>query len=205
MKKVFALVAAALLCAGSATAANPTFGLKAGFDLTNFWGKDLPHGMKPGYQAGAFLEYRFANSPIAIAPEIVFAAQGGKFSVDEDIDLGIATKADLTFNTNYINIPVMLKYYVTPSFSIDFGPQLGFNVYSKATATAGDGSASASVTEDMGEYTNSVDFALGLGGTYNITDNAFLQARYTMGLTHAFNDGVDAQNGNIQIAFGYRF
>ena len=101
----------------------------------------------------------------------------------------------------------MLKYYVTPSFSIDFGPQLGFNVYSKATLSARDASysASASVTVDMGELTNSVDFALGLGGTYNITPNAFLQARYTMGMTHVFNDNTDAQNGNIQIAFDYRF
>ena len=201
MKKIFALIAAALVCAGSATAANPTFGIKAGFDMTNFWGKDLPHGMKPGYQAGAFLEYRFANSPIAIAPEIVFAAQGGKFNVGEETGLDFAKNADVTYNTNYINIPVMLKFYATPSFSIDFGPQLGINVYSKATATAGD----ASVTADFSDGTNSVDFALGLGGTYNITSNAFLQARYTMGMTHVFKQGIDANNGNIQIAFGYRF
>ncbi len=201
MKKIFALIAAALVCAGSATAANPTFGIKAGFDMTNFWGEDMPHGMKPSYQAGVFLEYRFANAPIAIAPEIVFAAQGGKFNVGEETGLSFAKNADVTFNTNYINIPVMLKYYVTPSFSIDFGPQLGINVYSKATATAGN----ASATVDMGDVTNSVDFALGLGGTYNITRNAFLQARYTMGMTHVLKNDVDAQNGNIQIAFGYRF
>lgn len=201
MKKIFALIAAALVCAGSATAANPTFGIKAGFDMTNFWGEDMPHGMKPSYQAGVFLEYRFASTPIAIAPEIVFAAQGGKFNVGEETGLSFAKNADVTFNTNYINIPVMLKYYVTPSFSIDFGPQLGINVYSKATATAGN----ASATVDMGDITNSVDFALGLGGTYNITRNAFLQARYTMGMTHVLKNDVDAQNGNIQIAFGYRF
>ena len=201
MKKIFALIAAALVCAGSATAANPTFGIKAGFDMTNFWGEDMPHGMKPGYQAGVFLEYRFANAPIAIAPEIVFAAQGGKFNVGEETGLDFAKNADVTYNTNYINIPVMLKFYATPSFSIDFGPQLGINVYSKATATAGD----ASVTADFSDGTNSVDFALGLGGTYNITSNAFLQARYTMGRTHVFKQGIDANNGNIQIAFGYRF
>ncbi len=201
MKKIFALIAAALVCAGSATAANPTFGIKAGFDMTNFWGEDMPHGMKPSYQAGVFLEYRFANAPIAIAPEIVFAAQGGKFNVGEETGLSFAKNADVTFNTNYINIPVMLKYYVTPSFSIDFGPQLGINVYSKATATAGN----ASATVDMGDITNSVDFGLGLGGTYNITSNAFLQARYTMGMTHVLKNDIDAQNGNIQIAFGYRF
>lgn len=201
MKKIFALIAAALVCAGSATAANPTFGIKAGFDMTNFWGEDMPHGMKPGYQAGVFLEYRFANAPIAIAPEIVFAAQGGKFNVGEETGLDFAKNADVTYNTNYINIPVMLKFYATPSFSIDFGPQLGINVYSKATATAGD----ASVTADFSDGTNPVDFALGLGGTYNITSNAFLQARYTMGMTHVFKQGIDANNGNIQIAFGYRF
>ena len=90
MKKIFALIAAALVCAGSATAANPTFGIKAGFDMTNFWGEDMPHGMKPSYQAGVFLEYRFANAPIAIAPEIVFAARGGKFNVGEETGLSSA-------------------------------------------------------------------------------------------------------------------
>ena len=56
----------------------------------------------------------------------------------------------------------------------------------------------------MSDRTKTVDFALGLGGTYNLTSNAFLQARYTMGMTDVFKD-VNAKNGNIQIAFGYRF
>ena len=92
----------------------------------------------------------------------------------------------------------MFKYYVSPDFSIDFGPQLGINVYSKVSVEGVDKAA------DMSDRTKTVDFALGLGGTYNLTSNAFLQARYTMGMTDVFKD-VNAKNGNIQIAFGYRF
>jgi len=50
----------------------------------------------------------------------------------------------------------------------------------------------------------SVDVGLGLGATYNITNNVFVQGRYTMGLTKVFEAG-DVYNGNIQLAIGYRF
>ena len=97
----------------------------------------------------------------------------------------------------------MLKFYATPKLSIDFGPQLGINVYSKATAKAKAEGASASYTEDA-EGVNSVDFGVGLGATYNITNEVFVQGRYTMGLTKVFDED-DIYNGNIQLALGYRF
>jgi opacity protein-like surface antigen len=59
---------------------------------------------------------------------------------------------------------------------------------------------------DLKDNTKTVDFGLGLGATYNLTDNAFVQARYTMGLTNVF-DVPDSheKNGNVQIAFGMKF
>ena len=197
MKKVFVLIAAAIVCMSAS--AQFQIGGKVGFDLTNFWGENVDHGMKPSYQAGLVMEYKF-NPHFAIAPEVVFASQGGKVnSVEVDLfDLTITGKKKLTYNTNYINVPLMLKYYVAPSFSIDFGPQVGFNVYSKATV---DGE-----TFDLKESTKTVDFGLGLGGTYNLTDNAFVQARYTMGMTKVFDGEHNKdKNGNIQIAFGMKF
>ena len=61
---------------------------------------------------------------------------------------------------------------------------------------------------DFKDNTKGVDFGLGLGGTYNLTDNAFVQARYTMGLTNVFDKIPtldEAKNGNIQVAFGMKF
>ena len=88
MKKVFLLVAAAIVC----MSANAQFqiGGKVGFDMTNYWGADVEHGMKPGYQFGAIMQYKF-NDRFAIAPEVVFASQGGKskalaIEVDDDFE-----------------------------------------------------------------------------------------------------------------------
>ena len=189
MKKVFVLIAAAIV--SMSAMAQVQFGAKVGVDATNFWGKDTPHGMQLNYQAGLVMEYKFSPK-FAIAPEAVFAAQGGKY------DAELLGDDKMTFTTNYINVPVMLKYYVAPAFSIDFGPQVGFNVYSKTKY--GD-----EKPVDIKDATKSVDFGLGLGGTYNLTEKAFVQARYTMGLTNVFDGDGDCKNGNIQVAFGMKF
>ena len=197
MKKVFVLIAAAIVCMSAS--AQFQIGGKVGFDMTNFWGEDVEHGMKPSYQAGLVMEYKFSPK-FAIAPEVVFASQGGKFKAIEMNLFGLDVSKNVTFNTNYINVPVMLKYYVSPAFSIDFGPQVGFNVYSKVSVEGYD------KAYDLKDNTKGVDFGLGLGGTYNLTENAFVQARYTMGMTKVFDGDYNKEkNGNIQIAFGMKF
>ncbi len=206
MKKVFILIAAAIV--SMSAMAQVQFGGKVGFDMTNFWGPDVDHGMKPGYQFGLMMEYKF-NPHFAIAPEVVFASQGGKskalaFKVDDDFDFDGVTIADVKYTANYINVPLMLKFYATPEFSIDFGPQVGFNVFNKAKVKG------AKKSVDVKDMTQTVDFGLGLGATYNLTENAFVQARYTMGLTKVFKDEEvlgenKAKNGNIQVAFGMKF
>ncbi|MBQ3364950.1 MAG: PorT family protein [Muribaculaceae bacterium] len=207
MKKVFVLIAAAIVCMSAS--AQFQFGAKVGFDMTHFWGEDAPTGVQPNYQVGLMMEYKFTPK-FAIAPEVVFAAQGGKASEDFDDDdiPGIpgTVKANGTFHTNYINVPVMLKFYATPNFSIDLGPQVGFNVYNKMTASGKIASIEAKETIDLKDITKTVDFGVGLGATYNLTNNAFVQARYTLGLTNVFdvNDSHE-KNGNAQIAFGMKF
>ena len=190
MKKVLVMIAAAIVCMSAM--AQVQFGAKVGVDATNFWGKDVKHGMQLNYQAGLLMEYKFSPK-FAIAPEAVFAAQGGQYKLAE---IG-STKVKNTYTTNYINVPVMFKYYVSPAFSIDLGPQVGFNVYSKVKTDD-------LKPVDIKDGTKSVDFGVGLGGTYNLTEKAFVQARYTMGMTNAF-EGGDAKNGNIQLAFGMKF
>ncbi len=197
MKKVFVLIAAAIVCMSAS--AQVQFGGKVGFDLTNFWGSDVEHGMKPSYQVGLLMEYKMSPK-FAIAPEVVFASQGGKYKAIDLNFFNLDIQKTVTFNTNYINIPVMLKYYVTPAFSVDLGPQLGINVYSKYSIEGVDDAI------DIKDNTKTVDLGVGLGGTYNLTDNAFVQARYTMGMTKVFDGDYNKEkNGNIQIAFGMKF
>ena len=126
MKKTIVALMCMLLAVGAAMAQKTfTFGPKVGVDLTNFWGKDLPHGMQFNYQAGVFMEYHFTNK-FSIAPEIVFAAQGGKIDITDYLDTPVYIKgsADMSFHFNYINLPIMLRFYAIPKLSIDFGHKL---------------------------------------------------------------------------------
>jgi len=204
MKKIFIALMCMFLATGAVMAQKQfTFGPKVGFDYTHYWGEDVNHGGRLNYQVGMFMEYRFTDK-FSVAPEIVFAAQGGKYDTNL---MGAEFKE--TDYVNYINVPVMMKFYVVPELSIDFGPQVGFNVYSKNTTEAKAGGESGKETTDVKDYTNDVDFGLGLGLTYNITNDVFVQGRYTMGLTKVFKENdllIDnSKNGNAQISIGYRF
>lgn len=217
MKKTTLALLCVLLSAGTVMAQKKfTFGPKIGVDFTHFWGKNTEHFKGAlNYQAGVFFEYRFTDK-FSIAPEVVFAAQGAKedlytlFIENVGTEDNIALVANLekdgyaTYNTNYVNVPVMFKYYVIPSLSIDLGPQLGVNVYSKKTYKDCDNLAG---TEDLKDYTKIVDVGVALGLTFNITEDVLVQGRYTLGLTKAFDtlDGRNGNNGNAQIAIGYRF
>ena len=206
MKKITIALVCMLLTAGAAMAQKQfTFGPKIGVDYTHFWGKNAYHGGQLNYQAGLFMEYRFTSS-FSIAPEVVFAAQGGKYDVKDYNDGDGYFDAKFTDNINYINIPVMFKYYVTPALSIDLGPQLGINVYSKYTVESKDKNLNIKETIDQKDDTKAIDVGVGLGLTYNITNDVFVQGRYTLGLTEVFDKSWDTgKNGNAQIAIGYRF
>ena len=97
----------------------------------------------------------------------------------------------------------MLKYYVIPSLSIDLGPQLGIKVYSKRTYKDNIYTDAGRI-EDYKDKTKTIDAGVALGLTYNITNDVFVQGRYTLGLTSVFEKYV-CRNGNGQIAIGYRF
>ena len=89
MKKITIALMCMLLAAGAAMAQKRfTFGPKVGVDFTHFWGKETKSFWEFkgvfNYQAGAFFEYRFSDK-FAIAPEVVFAAQGDKFNYNYEV------------------------------------------------------------------------------------------------------------------------
>jgi len=205
MKKIIIALLCMVIATGVAMAQKQfTFGPKVGVDYTHYWGKDAYHKGQLNYQVGMFLEYRM-SSKFAIAPEVVFAAQGGKYDYDDvDEETSKPIKCHDTDHVNYINVPFMLKYYIVPEFSIDFGPQIGCNVYSKYTEEIKGEGIDTKETYDQKDDTKALDFGIGLGMTYNIAKEVFVQCRYTMGIGKAYEYG-NFRNGNAQISIGYRF
>ncbi|MEG2218362.1 MAG: porin family protein [Muribaculaceae bacterium] len=189
MKKIALLIICiAMTCGAYAQDGKFSWGVKASLNLSNIVGSGSDGtNIKVGYQAGLVGEYRFTKL-FAIAPELVFSAQGAH--ADGDID-GVIIKA--AANINYINLPIMAKFYVTKDLSIDFGPQIGYAVFFH---TAG-------VKVPTDNY-NAFDFSLGIGATYNF-NKLFVDARYNLGLTDIVKHSDSNKNSNIQIGLGYKF
>lgn len=198
MKKV--ILAAFVL--GSTTIAfaqqQVKFGPKAGLNFANLSGLDNTE-MKTGFHVGAVTEIKF-NEKFSIQPEVVYSAQGAKNTATVPV-LG---EVKSTWNNDYINIPIMAKYYIVDGFSVEAGPQVGFLVKSEAKIENGN----SSVKDDTKDDFKSTDFGLGFGLAYDLPVGMFVNARYNLGLSDIRNNtssGDAIKNNVIQVGIGYKF
>ncbi len=86
-------------------------GVKAGLNFANLTdAANLNSDSKTGYTFGIFAGIKFTKK-IAIQGDILYSAQGLK-----DLDL------------NYVNVPIVLRYFVFKKLNLQVGPQFGFIV-----------------------------------------------------------------------------
>lgn len=175
------------------------FGPKAGVNFANLSGLDNSE-MKTGFHVGAVAEIKF-NDKFSIQPEIIYSSQGTKYTTTLIPNGTVESK----INNDYINVPIMAKYYIVDGFSAELGPYVGFLV--KSEGKIGDN------TIDFKDGYKSVDFGLGVGLAYDLPMGVFVGARYNLGLSKANEDvpagltvqADDIKNGVIQVSVGYKF
>lgn len=178
------------------------FGPKAGVNLSNLSGGDADNlDMKVGFHVGAFAEIFFTDK-FALQPELLYSTQGAK---------GEISGGDFEAKYDYINIPIMAKYYVIDNLAVEAGPYVGFLMKAENELSGSTLSFSGDVKDEM----KSVDFGLGFGASYSLDNGFFAGARYSLGLSKIGekNDdvevsmglGEDIKNSVIQISVGYKF
>jgi len=223
MKKLIVVAAVLLMFTATVSAQDFSFGVKGGMNIaktsnfdntfnTTLHYADFPYvtldsaKMMPGFYVGAFVEGKF-NDFIGISPEFVYSMQGTKY--EGSVSVGeIGERFDSKMTLNYLNIPIMAKFYVTKGLSIDVGPQIGILASAKFKVDGGDDSS------DMKEMMKTFDMALGFGATYNI-NKFFIQGRYNLGLTDIVDWGENgmpsglgfkaSKNNVLQVGVGVRF
>jgi len=190
-------------------------GVKAGLNVTGLAlssdGKlPLNYHNRTGYHIGAYASIRL--SKLAIQPEIVYSRQGQNFTTNN--------YSNLSSDLNYINIPVIAKYYVLGDIYVLAGPQMGFLVGSKGDLINGTnaGIIGYQLRQDLSKYTNSFDLSFAIGAGFDLPLGMNLSFRYNVGLSDINkNSGVTTainpkpsfstaktQNQAIQISIGYR-
>lgn len=190
MKKII-LSAIAVMAFGFANAQDVKFGVKAGVNFANLGGDTEDTKALVGFQVGGFAEIKLTEK-FAIQPELLYSTQGAK---NEDSFGGETYKYDSKFD--YLNVPVMAKYFVTKGLSVEAGPQIGFLLSAKE-----DG-------EDAKDYVKSIDFGANFGVGYDFTENISAGIRYNLGLSNIndsdSSDDYKVNNNVFSLTVGYKF
>ncbi|WP_029033197.1 porin family protein [Salinimicrobium terrae] len=204
----------------AALAQNSNFGIKAGANYSTLSGNTGGEtNYLPGFHAGFTSEFRL--SPIfSLQPELLYSLVG--IQVEYDYSIGEATfSSDQKIKLGYIHLPVMVKYFVLPSISLQAGPQIGYlasakNVYESASTFPGEPEMRESGTEDIKDQLKEISLGLNFGLGYEFQNNLFLQARYHVGLSDIsdydqemeedFEGELDKiKNSGFQVSLGYKF
>lgn len=174
-------------------AQNVTFGAKAGVNFATLNGDDAEDADgRTSFHIGATAEFSLSDT-FSIQPELLYSGQG--FTTKE-------SDTDITGKMDYINLPIMAKFYVAEGLSLEVGPQIGFLLSAKAEGESDGTSASV----DFKDETKSVDFGANFGVGYKLDSGTNLGFRYNLGLTSvAEEDSDDLKNSVLQLSVGYNF
>ncbi|MEL1253625.1 porin family protein [Flavobacterium sp. DGU38] len=214
MKKSKLIVCALLMCAGvMAQTEKVKLGVKAGLNVSSltFDENELDSSSKNGFTAGLMAEIPLAKN-FLVQPELLYSQQGMKLSYSDPEVENSHYKS--TIALNYINIPVMLKYYVVKGLSLQAGPQVG--ILLKANNKYQDNFLGYDNHEkmDLKEYSNGIDASVNFGIGYQFIDKLYVDARYNMSYNNVFKDvtantnyviNSDMKNRIFQITVGYFF
>lgn len=218
MKK-FIVIICVLLLTMTVQSQEILFGAKAGVNFASVGSNDMDHveGVT-SFHIGGLMEIPL-NEKFAIQPELLYSSQGAKVEQTEsrqDISVTVNSKIKL----DYINVPIMAKYYIAEGFALEAGPQIGFLISAKAQ-TNGEivGDLPPEIIEiieeewksrdgDIKDDCQTLDFGVGAGASYRLKMGVFFGLRYNLGFSNIYKDdtrGLKNKNSVLQISAGYTF
>lgn len=155
------------------------YGVRAGYTISNLdFDPEVPAGIENAHRNGFFIGF-FGEYSISKT-----------FSFAPEIQFSAEGAKEQNLRINYIQMPLFFKFKIDQSLSIGVGPQASLKGHSY---------------EDG--FKNFGFSALG-GLEYLITDEIFIDFRYSYGLTNVFDDNdvdLEAKNTNMQIGIGLKF
>ncbi len=174
-------------------AQNVTFGAKAGVNFATLNGDDAEDAdSRTSFHIGATAEFSLSDT-FSIQPELLYSGQGFTES---------GTNYEGTGKMDYLNLPIMAKFYVAEGLSLEVGPQVGFLLSAKGEIKD-DGETEE---YDFKDNVKSVDFGANFGVGYKLDSGINFGFRYNLGLMSvAEEDSDDLKNSVLQLSVGYNF
>lgn len=151
----FLITSFCMVATFAAQAQDWSLGVKGGVNISKL---QVANGVKTsslvGFHLGGFASTNITDQ-IGVQPEVQISFQGYENNVKDNINLV------------YLQIPLMIKYYLIDQFNVQAGPQLGFLV---------------GATDNREDFLKSTDLGISAGAEYQVVDAIGVGARYTLGL-----------------------
>lgn len=215
MKKLLFYAFVAALTTFSGQSQELHFGAKAGLNFASARGDDAEDlETRTSFNVGAVLHVPF-NEKLAFQAELLYSGQGYAINDDDD-DLNPNTQTIVVGRSNnrlvtqavaasddgvklgYINVPLLVDYKIIDGLSLQAGPEIAFNISSKADFGDND--------VDLKDQTSGTSFSALIGAQYKLPIGVFFQARYALGLNNIpKDDAFEAKNSVFSISVGYFF
>jgi hypothetical protein len=188
MKKVKVLLIA-LVISVSGISQSIDLGVKAGVNFSSINLDNVASSSITGFQAGVFAGIKFSDK-LGVQADVLYSKQGAELTVSN-----VLQQIDLS----YVNVPIVLKYYVFQGLNIQVGPQFGFVINDNIKEILA-GQVDAKSADVSGVVGLGYDLPLGLR----------VDARYNFGFSDVL-DGIvpgetnkgDSSNKVFSIAVGY--
>ena len=198
MKRTILFIALFIFIINSVSA-QMTFGPKVGLNLSkeNYGEKliDDDIDFRAGLNVGFFGKYKIKEK-LDIQAELLYSQQGYKDNVPIIYIGGYGIRDGYKILSHYLNIPVLLKYYVYKGFYIEAGPQLGFCFGARLQHDE------KGIDEIFDMDRKLIDFSVAGGVGIDISSKLSINARYNHGFTEIAPES-DFKNRVIQISLSY--
>ena len=206
----------------SSASAQITYGIQTGTSIAHWQGDalqslnnvvDLSNGFistknRSGIMIGAYATIPVSDN-IAFEPGLQYAQKGYALKGDLKIDalkfLGVNASAKV--ESNYIDVPLILKAGVTKGLNIYAGPQVSYLIKSSLHVnTSVLGISLVNQRVNLTDNFNRVDLGLTGGVGYAFGNGINIKAGYDYGLAKLDkNDNFKAYNRAVKISVGYSF
>jgi hypothetical protein len=149
--------------------------------------------MRVGMAFGGFASFQ-VNHWLGLQAEVMYSIQGAKLKFPTENG-----KLNGKLVANYINVPILAKFYPIDGMHIHLGPEVNFLVKKKLVR---DGTK-------MDADFHKVDFCIALGVGYEFDFGMTVDLRYNIGMVDILKkvdgDKIRSKNGIIQLGVGWKF
>lgn len=181
MKRTLVIILLAMILPIAMNAQGLGIGIKAGANFANQKISDINTKSITNFHGGAYINLMFSEK-FGITPEVLYTGTGSKFN-------------NIEVNTDYVAIPVMIRYKLFSLLHVEAGPQFSFLTKAKSDGT------------DIKDQLKNNDFGIAVGAGLHLPLSLNAGVRYIWGFTNIADASSlqfdEAKNRTFQIYVGW--